>query len=134
MARVTVEDCIKNVSNRFKLVLIAGQRARELTSGAEETVEKSNDKPAVTALREIGGSTVSLKKLENSIIQNFQYYTAANEDEDVTDEMESDELAWSIQMAELEKGMTGMHLSDDGEEDDISSSDTDDLSDEADEE
>jgi len=59
MARVTVEDCLENVENRFQLVLVATKRARQLNAGAEPTVPRSNDKPTVVALREIAGGFVT---------------------------------------------------------------------------
>ncbi len=59
MARVTVEDCLENVDNRFKLVLLAGQRARQLSKGAEEFVPRNNDKDTVLALREIAEGHVN---------------------------------------------------------------------------
>jgi DNA-directed RNA polymerase subunit omega len=59
MARVTVEDCLDNVENRFQLVLVAAKRARQLTLGAEPCVERANDKPTVLALREIAGGFVT---------------------------------------------------------------------------
>ena len=59
MARVTVEDCLENVENRFQLVLVASKRARQLTLGAEPCVERENDKPTVLALREIEGGFVT---------------------------------------------------------------------------
>lgn len=59
MARITVEDCLDNVENRFQLVLVAAKRARQLTQGAEAAVPKENDKPTVLALREIAGGFVT---------------------------------------------------------------------------
>ena len=59
MARVTVEDCLENVENRFQLVLVATKRARQLNAGAEPTVSRANDKPTVVALREIAGGFVT---------------------------------------------------------------------------
>jgi DNA-directed RNA polymerase subunit omega len=59
MARVTVEDCLENVENRFQLVLVATKRARQLNAGAEPTVSRQNDKPTVIALREIAGGFVT---------------------------------------------------------------------------
>jgi len=59
MARVTVEDCLENVENRFQLVLVATKRARQLNAGAEPTVSRANDKPTVIALREIAGGFVT---------------------------------------------------------------------------
>ena len=61
MARVTVEDCIDIINNRFELVMLASQRARSLSSGAELTVERDNDKNPVIALREIAESKIDLE-------------------------------------------------------------------------
>ncbi len=66
MARVTVEDCLENVENRFQLVLVAARRARQLLAGAEACVEQENDKPTVLALREIAGGFVTSAILEES--------------------------------------------------------------------
>jgi DNA-directed RNA polymerase subunit omega len=63
MARVTVEDCLKNVDNLFSLVVMASQRARRLANGAEATVPLENDKPTVVALREIAAGTVTAEML-----------------------------------------------------------------------
>ena len=60
MARVTVEDCVVKIPNRFNLVLLAAQRAREISSGAELTLERDNDKNPVVALREIAESSIDL--------------------------------------------------------------------------
>jgi len=57
MARITVEDCLENVENRFQLVLVAAKRARQLTLGAEACIPKEHDKPTVLALREIAGES-----------------------------------------------------------------------------
>lgn len=72
MARVTVEDCVERVPNRFELVMLAAQRARNIGAGAPLTVDRDNDKSPVVALREIAGSSVSLDDLENSLIQSLQ--------------------------------------------------------------
>ncbi len=66
MARVTVEDCLDNVENRFQLVLVAARRARQLQAGSEPFVERENDKPTVLALREIAGGFVTSAILEES--------------------------------------------------------------------
>lgn len=66
MARITVEDCLKNVNNRFDLVLKASKRARELSLGAEATLPWDNDKPTVMALREIAENTILTRELEAS--------------------------------------------------------------------
>ncbi len=71
MARVTVEDCILHIPNRFELVLIAAQRAKQITSGNPLTVDRDNDKDGVVALREIADRTVSLDDLNETLIQSF---------------------------------------------------------------
>lgn len=72
MARVTVEDCIEKVPNRFELVLLAARRAREISAGASLTVPRNNDKNPVIALREISEETLSLKNLREGIIKSMQ--------------------------------------------------------------
>lgn len=72
MARVTVEDCVQRIPNRFDLVMIAAQRGRSIGAGAPLTVDRDNDKNAVVALREIAEGTVDLKELENNLIQGLQ--------------------------------------------------------------
>jgi DNA-directed RNA polymerase subunit omega len=69
MARVTVEDCLENVDNRFQLVLVAARRARQLQTGAEPCVEQENDKPTVLALREIADGFITSKILEEQEIE-----------------------------------------------------------------
>lgn len=72
MARVTVEDCVERIPNRFELVMLAAQRGRSIGAGAPLTVDRDNDKNAVVALREIAEGTVNLPELENSLIQSLQ--------------------------------------------------------------
>lgn len=72
MARVTVEDCITKVADRFELVMVASQRARELSYGAPLTVEKDNDKNPVIALREIADATVTVEGLKESMVREYQ--------------------------------------------------------------
>jgi len=71
MARVTVEDCILQVPNRFELVLLAAQRAKQITSGNPLTVDRDNDKDAVVSLREIADQTIGLDQLSETLIQSF---------------------------------------------------------------
>jgi DNA-directed RNA polymerase subunit omega len=71
MARVTVEDCVQRVPNRFELVLFAAQRARNLARGEELTIERDDDKNPVVALREIAEETISLPKLEQDLIKSL---------------------------------------------------------------
>ena len=72
MARVTVEDCILKVPNRFNLVMYASQRARDISSGAAETLDRDNDKNPVIALREIAEDTLSFDELQESLILGLQ--------------------------------------------------------------
>src|SRR5580704_3880448 len=82
MARVTVEDCVLKVPNRFELVLIASQRAREITAGAQLTLERDNDKNPVVALREIADDTVVIDKLQDSLIRGMQKHVEIDEPEE----------------------------------------------------
>ena len=72
MARVTVEDCIVNIPNRFDLVITAAQRAKQIASGSPLTVERDNDKDAVVALREIAEETIDRELVQDEIVQSFQ--------------------------------------------------------------
>ena len=72
MARVTVEDCVDKVSNRFDLVLFAAQRARQISGGADLTIDRDRDKNPVVALREIAEETVSPPHLQESVISSLQ--------------------------------------------------------------
>ena len=87
MARVTVEDCVDKIPNRFDLVLLAAQRAREISGGAELTIERDRDKNPVVALREIADQTVRPAELQESAVVNLQKILP--DDEDETDEMGS---------------------------------------------
>ncbi|MBX6321472.1 MAG: DNA-directed RNA polymerase subunit omega, partial [Rhodospirillaceae bacterium] len=79
MARVTVEDCILKVPNRFELVLLAAQRARDISGGAPLTVDRDNDKNPVVALREIAEGGLSLDGLTSSLIQGLQKHVETDE-------------------------------------------------------
>jgi len=81
MARVTVEDCIDKVENRFDLVLLAGHRARMISSGSSITVNRDNDKNPVVALREVAEETVSPDDLKEDLIHSLQKYTEVDEPE-----------------------------------------------------
>ncbi len=71
MARVTVEDCILQVPNRFELVLLASQRAKQITSGNPLTIDRDNDKDSVVSLREIADKTIDLEAINEDLIQSF---------------------------------------------------------------
>ena len=81
MARVTVEDCIDKVENRFDLVLLASHRARMISSGSQITIERDNDKNPVVALREIADTTVSPGDLKEDLIHSLQKYVEVDEPE-----------------------------------------------------
>ena len=81
MARVTVEDCVDKVPNRFDLVLLAAQRAREISGGAEMTIERDRDKNPVIALREIAEQTIKPKDLKEAVVTNLQKILPDDDDE-----------------------------------------------------
>ena len=81
MARVTVEDCVDKVSNRFDLVLLAAERARAISGGAELTVDRDRDKNPVVALREIADETVRPAALKENLIQSLQRVLPDEDDE-----------------------------------------------------
>jgi DNA-directed RNA polymerase subunit omega len=116
MARVTVEDCVLKVPNRFELVLVAAQRARDVSSGAKLTVERDNDKNPVVALREIADDTVPLDGLRNALVSGLQKHVEVDEPEE--DEMESfmpdSEMAFENIASEEEAIEDGLSVSEDG--------------------
>ncbi len=81
MARVTVEDCIDKVENRFELVLLAGHRARMISSGSPITIDRDNDKNPVVALREIADETISPEDLKAEFIHSLQKFVEVDEPE-----------------------------------------------------
>jgi DNA-directed RNA polymerase subunit omega len=87
MARVTVEDCVDKVSNRFDLVLLAAQRARQISGGAELTIDRDRDKNPVVALREIAEETVRPVQLQESLVNSLQRVQV--DDEEAPDELGS---------------------------------------------
>ncbi len=93
MARVTVEDCVMKIPNRFELVMIAAQRARAISSGASLTLDRDNDKNPVVALREIADETVEIDGLRQSLIGGLQKHVEV-------DEPEEDNMAQLMQSSE----------------------------------
>ncbi len=81
MARVTVEDCVDKVENRFELVLLASHRARMISSGSPLTIDRDNDKNPVVALREIADQTVAPEDLKEDLIHSLQKYVEVDEPE-----------------------------------------------------
>lgn len=87
MARVTVEDCVDKIPNRFDLVLLASQRARQISGGGELTIDRDRDKNPVVALREIAEETVTPDDLHEAVVSNLQRVRV--DDEDAPDEIGS---------------------------------------------
>lgn len=83
MARITVEDCVDKVANRFDLVLLAAHRARALSKGAAITIDQDNDKPAVVALREIAEQTIPAGDMREGLIHSIQKQVEIDEPEPV---------------------------------------------------
>lgn len=105
MARVTVEDCVVKIPNRFELVMKAAQRARNISSGAEVTVERDNDKNPVVALREIADETVSLEELEEQLVKGLQHFIESDEPEE-EEMMDTDAIQRELA---TEVGPAGVH-------------------------
>jgi DNA-directed RNA polymerase subunit omega len=95
MARVTVEDCVVKIPNRFELVLLAAQRAREITSGAPLSLDRDDDKNPVVALREIADESISLDHLRVSVVRGMQKLVEADEPEE-THELDLDTALFGV--------------------------------------
>jgi DNA-directed RNA polymerase subunit omega len=117
MARVTVEDCIDKVENRFDLVLLAAHRARTISSGAPITVDRDNDKNPVVALREIADTTISADDLREDLIHSLQKYVEVDEPEPeapligtsgAVDADDTDVATEHMSEEELLKGLEGL--------------------------
>jgi DNA-directed RNA polymerase subunit omega len=100
MARVTVEDCVQKIPNRFELVLLAAQRARNLSRGEEITLDRDNDKNPVVALREIADETIPLEKLEQDLVKSLSRAPEPEPaDEEVLDLIPTDQNIFGLQEA-----------------------------------
>lgn len=118
MARVTVEDCIEKVTNRFELVMVAAQRARRIGSGAALTVDRDNDKNPVVSLREIADSTVSVDNLKEDLIQSHQRVFHVEDDkDDVIDVMQGEDEWNALAAAQANEGALVGSFDDDDDED-----------------
>jgi len=115
MARVTVEDCIGKVPNRFDLVLLAAQRARQLAAGTPLTIERDNDKNPVVALREIAAESISFVDLEKHLIEGLQKHVMGDEPEEEYMELLSEEHSFA---GVVQKELELEELEIDGEESD----------------
>ena len=122
MARVTVEDCIERIPNRFELVMTAAQRVRDILAGAPITVDRDRDKNPVVALREIADDTVNTEELKESLIKrNQRLFATAEETEEQIDVIEGEE-AWANMAREaLENdGDSGLDFNAEDEDEDTS--------------
>ncbi len=108
MARVTVEDCIDKIPNRYDLVLIAAQRARDISAGSPLCVDRDNDKNAVVALREISEDRVSIEDLQRSLVMGLQKYVETEETEDEEVEI----LSARNELADLDETFSSDMISD----------------------
>jgi DNA-directed RNA polymerase subunit omega len=98
MARVTVEDCVQKIPNRFELVLLAAQRARNLSRGEELTIDRDDDKNPVVALREIAEETIELPRLEQDLIKSLSRAPEPEPaDEEVLDLILTDQNIFGLQ-------------------------------------
>ena len=88
MARVTVEDCIEKIPNRFDLVMVAARRSRDVSSGAEINIERDNDKNPVVALREIAEEMIPVDEISESLIHSLQRHVEIDEPEEDSDDIE----------------------------------------------
>ena len=98
MARVTVEDCVEKVPNRYELLMVAAQRAKDIESGSPLLVDRDNDKNSVVALREIAENKVSIENLQRSLVMNLQKFVEVEEPE----EEELEIIAAEKELAELD--------------------------------
>lgn len=123
MARVTVEDCVDKIPNRYELLMVAAQRTKDLASGAPLTVARDNDKNTVISLREIADETISIEELQKSLVMGLQKYVEVEEPEE--EEMEI--MAAEKELADLDDQFSGVLLDTDvaegmqvhGEDDDV---------------
>ncbi|MBR6663525.1 MAG: DNA-directed RNA polymerase subunit omega [Alphaproteobacteria bacterium] len=104
MARVTVEDCIDKIPNRYELLMVAAQRARDISTGSPLMVSRDNDKNSVVALREIAEERVSIEELQRSLVMGLQKYVEVEEPE----EEELEILAAEKELSELDEQFSGL--------------------------
>ncbi len=118
MARVTVEDCVQKVPNRFELVMLAAQRARDISSGMPISVDRDNDKNPVIALREIAEEKLDNEVLRNSLVRGHQKTFEADEpEEEIVDFIQSEqELARNMVVNDVLGGEDAEEADTEGEE------------------
>jgi DNA-directed RNA polymerase subunit omega len=113
MARVTVEDCVVKIPNRFQLVLLAAQRARGIARGEEITLDRDDDKNPVVALREIADGTISLAKLEADLLKSVSRVPEPEPaDEEVLDLIPTDQNIFGLQDSAAEEEAAGLKVDD----------------------
>ena len=104
MARVTVEDCVEKIPNRFELVLLAAQRARNISRGEELTIDRDNDKNPVIALREIADETIDLDRIEQDLVKSLSRAPEPEPaDEEVLDLIPTDQNIFGLQDVSAEE-------------------------------
>ena len=130
MARVTVEDCVDKIPNRFDLVLMAAQRARDITSGAALTIDRDDDKNPVVALREIADETVPLESLSEALVKGHQKLAEIDEaDEEIIELMAGEEewlqagVAPQAAVGSDEESTFGIEVADEAETEDAEEED-----------
>ena len=106
MARVTVEDCIDKIPNRYELLMVAAQRAKDISAGSPITLPRDNDKNPVIALREIAEETVSIEELQKSLVMGLHKYVEVEEPE----EEELEIMAAEKELVDLDEQFNGLLL------------------------
>ncbi len=120
MARVTVEDCVERIPNRFELVLLAAQRARNISRGEELTIDRDNDKNPVIALREIAEETIDLERIEQDLVKSLSRAPEPEPaDEEVLDLIPTDQNIFGLQDISAEEESATLNV----EVDDLSAED-----------
>jgi DNA-directed RNA polymerase subunit omega len=115
MARVTVEDCVQKIPNRFELVLLAAQRARNLSRGEEITLDRDNDKNPVVALREIADETITVERLHQDLVKSLSRAPEPEPaDEEVLDLIPTDQNIFGLQDVSAEEELQSLPV--DGED------------------
>lgn len=123
MARVTVEDCVEKIPNRFELVMLSAQRARKISAGGALTIDRDNDKNTVVSLREIAEVTVSIEDLKEELIRNNQRVIEMDDGEDIIDKMDGEDEwnALAAQSAAIDLAARDEEDDDDFDEEDDTS-------------
>lgn len=135
MARVTVEDCVEIIPNRFELIMCAAQRARDISLGSPLFIERDNDKNTVVSLREIADKHVTQKELSEGIIRRLQKSYIQEDEVDLQSDDTSSDVVDNIdeqELLEAMKNILGAETFEDKENDNSPSFDIDDIDDDED--